>query len=77
MWARRPSTVMLLKKRGDALLPMLMESIALLQSERMTVVLEPDVLERLGELGVGGADATCPRRQVASRSPRVFFLMLF
>ena len=48
---------MLLKKRGDALLPMLLESIALLQSERMTVVLEPDVLERLKELGEAEARA--------------------
>lgn len=47
MWSTRPSTVLVLKKKGDALLPELVHAVAFLQRECLRVMLERDVKETL------------------------------
>ena len=47
MWATRPRTVLVLKKKGDALLPELVQAVSFLQHEGMCIMLERDVHETL------------------------------
>lgn len=50
LWSSRPKTVLVLKKIGDTLLPKLIQLLNFLQTEGMTIVLEPDVRKRIEEL---------------------------